>query len=417
MDYEKLSDKTIKIVFDRFNAINTEWLELQAEHFAKINNEFSKLDKWQQYEIMKKNAEKVKIDIDKAVNESILDIQEIYRELGEMRYSDARKLYIYQGIKQIPFAQNIALQRIIKAQAKITKNKLINLANTTVKSLSYRDAIDIAVTKATLGTESYNNAIRSVIKQQAKIGLSYYTPKVEYESGIRIRLDSSVRMNVLEGIRTTNISIAEQIGDEYGADGVEITAHGLCAEDHIEINGKTYSKKEWERTNGRLERKVGTLNCKHFAIPILLNISKPSNTKQQIEEMNKRSMEKIQPFKERDKKYTKYLEKNNVKLSGEPLKDYALLKEKGLKQPPPYYNIEKSRYKWTQEQRKIETQIRYQKDIANMAKVSGNDSLRREAQANINKLTKKYDDMSKATGLIEKKERMQVSGFRAVKIK
>lgn len=75
----------------------------------------------------------------------------------------------------------------------------------------------------------------------------------------------------------------------------------------------------------------------------------------------------------------------------------------------------KSRYEWTQEQRKIETAIRYQKDIANTAKHSGDMVARREAQATINALLERYKKVSEAAGLYEKPERMRVTGFHKVK--
>ena len=67
-------------------------------------------------------------------------------------------------------------------------------------------------------------------------------------------------------------------------------------------------------------------------------------------------------------------------------------------------------------QRKIESAIRNQKDLANIAKAAGNDDLRRKAQHKINLLTSKYDKFSKAADLPTKVERMNVKGFRSVRV-
>lgn len=67
-------------------------------------------------------------------------------------------------------------------------------------------------------------------------------------------------------------------------------------------------------------------------------------------------------------------------------------------------------------QRQLETAVRAEKDRAVMAKAAGNDEIRQEAQKKINQLTSKYADFSKASGLPTKVERMQVKGFRSVKI-
>lgn len=46
----------------------------------------------------------------------------------------------------------------------------------------------------------------------------------------------------------------------------------------------------------------------------------------------------------------------------------------------------RSRYQWTQEQRRIETAIRREKDVAIAAKAAGDDVLRRQCQQRINDL-------------------------------
>jgi hypothetical protein len=77
--------------------------------------------------------------------------------------------------------------------------------------------------------------------------------------------------------------------------------------------------------------------------------------------------------------------------------------------------LTKSRYEWTQEQRRIETAIRTQKDIAVAAKASGDMVTRRECAAVIRALDKYYGKITDAAELLAKPERMRVAGFRAVK--
>ena len=76
----------------------------------------------------------------------------------------------------------------------------------------------------------------------------------------------------------------------------------------------------------------------------------------------------------------------------------------------------KTRYQWSQEMRKVETAVRQQKDVANLAKASGDDVARREAQSKINRLQEYYDKLTEKAGIQAEKERMTVSGFRAVKV-
>ena len=89
----------------------------------------------------------------------------------------------------------------------------------------------------------YNSTIRETVKRIGKEGL-----QVEYESTYlavdgqlkhrRRRLDSAVRQNVLDGIRQVQQKAQELIGEEIGADGVDITAHPNSAPDHEPVQGR-----------------------------------------------------------------------------------------------------------------------------------------------------------------------------------
>ncbi len=74
-------------------------------------------------------------------------------------------------------------------------------------------------------------------------------------------------------------------------------------------------------------------------------------------------------------------------------------------------------YEATQAQRKLEREIRKQKNRAIIAKAAGDDDMRRVAQMRINQLTDKYKELSDAFGIPTKAERMSVSGYRPVKEK
>ena len=78
---------------------------------------------------------------------------------------------------------------------------------------------------------------------------------------------------------------------------------------------------------------------------------------------------------------------------------------------------EYTKYECTQLQRKLELEIRKQKDTQIMAKASGNMELVGEAQQKITQLTHKYKELSDVSGLPTKMQRMRVSGYKRTKIK
>ena len=115
-------------------------------------------------------------------------------------------------------------------------------------------------------------------------------------------------------------------------------------------------------------------NCKHTIFPVVLGVSEPAHSPEELAAYARNSREAIE-------------------IDGRV----------------------KTRYEWTQEQRRTETAIRRQKDVANLAKASGDDVLRREAQSHINTLQEHYARISAGAGLTQQPERAAVAGFRRVK--
>ena len=70
----------------------------------------------------------------------------------------------------------------------------------------------------------------------------------------------------------------------------------------------------------------------------------------------------------------------------------------------------------TQLQRRIELAIRKQKDTQILARASGDKELIEQSQNKIRLLINKYNDLCKTSGLLPKKQRMSVSGYRKVKV-
>ena len=55
---------------------------------------------------------------------------------------------------------------------------------------------------------------------------------VDYASGYLRRLDSSVRMNIMDGVRRLNRELQIQFGEEFGADWLEVSHHENLAPDY-----------------------------------------------------------------------------------------------------------------------------------------------------------------------------------------
>lgn len=326
-------------------------------------------------------------EIANATNKTISEIQYMLEQVGLNGYEAARALYEYRGIEYIPLSENKFMQRFIASVSERTSKSLWNLSQTTALQIwkngkttpivfagGYKDIIDQAITNASLGVQDFNGAMRHSLRQLGESGLRV----MEYESGYTRRLDSAVRMNLLEGIRQVNQGVQNQIGEEIGADGVEISAHGFCAPDHVDIQGKQLTKKEyekWDNAHAYPARQIGKLNCQHYIMHIIIGVSEPVHSPEELEALKKRN-------------------------------------DEGITYEGKHY----TGYEATQMQRQLESQIRAEKDKQILAAASGDNVLRREAQAKINLLTSKYRSFSNASGLRYKSNRTSITDFKRVKV-
>lgn len=317
---------------------------------------------------------------------NIKDIQIIFEEVAKENQLFAKQFYDYRNIKYIPYEKNIALQNQVNAIAKITQEQYKNFANTlafarkdingkiiyTDLSKTYQNVIDEAVLSVSQGKDTFQNEMYRVIKELGNSGIK----TVDYASGYARRLDSAVRMNLKGALRDMSITLQKQFGEEFGADGVEVSHHENSAPDHIDtVDGKQFSNEEFKKLNSELKRPVGQLNCYHYIFSIILGVSKPEYSKEQLK------------------------------------KDKAK-NEKGAILDGKHYTL----YEVTQLQRKLETEIRKAKDTQILGKASGIKENVEESQLKITELTQKYKEISKISGLPTKLERARVSGYKRINI-
>ena len=394
-------EKLVQILIDRINALNEDILTIIGNRIKEIGELTpTQVHQIQQMLMYDTDINTIVQKLAEVTNMNVNDIYNMFEYSAKTNQDFAKQFYKARGISYIPYAQNKALKEQIKAIAKITAKEYANISRTsaigyTVKDLkgnmvfkdissAYKDIIDKAILNAGQGKTTYQQEMRNAIKQIGQSGLK----TIDYESGRSVRLDSAIRMNILEGLRTLTNQIQQQFGEEFGADGVEISHHINSAPDHIDtvdgkqfslngdkvVNGKLY--KDFNTVNNSLDRQVSTLNCRHYIFSIVLGVNKPQYTDKQLEEDKKKNK---QGFDFEGKHYSNY--------DGEQL------------------------------QRLIEREIRKQKDIQILAKSSGDKELTLQAQTKITQLTTKYKQLCNVSGLPNQlKTRGSVSGYRRINI-
>lgn len=349
--------------------------------------------------------EKITKELARVSKLNVNDIYKIFEEVAKNDYEFAKQFYDYRKKKYIPWDENKALQQQVKALAKITAKEYANLTKTlafathdkngkivyTELSKMYQQLLDEAVLNVGQGKETFNNAMYRTIKELAESGIR----TIDYESGRSMRIDSATKMLMKGALRNLHNETQQQFGEEFDADGVEISVHLNPAPDHEKVQGRQFSNIEFEKfqndtdaisydgilfpaiaeETGYDRRAISQYNCYHYIFSIVLGVNKPEYSDKQLQEI---------------------IDKNN----------------EGFELDGKHY----TNYQGTQLQRQLETEIRKQKDIQIMARASGNDLLVYESQEKISQLTSKYKQLSKASGLPTKMDRMRVSGYKRVKI-
>ena len=392
MKDDKKLELLLERFYNRFNQYNTKVLEKMGEAIKKFDG-VSPTVAHQIAQELKYGADidDLIAELSKLSGKSIKDIEEAFDLVAEENVAFAEVYAKAKNKEFVNYKDNKQLQRLVKGIAGETNATFKNISRAKAigfvlkdangkkvfKSLkqTYNDLIDEAVFNVTTGVTDYQSAMRSVMKQLADSGVKIHEEKVGYKSGYNVRIDSAVRQNVLTGIRQVNLEVQKQVGREYGANGIEVSAHSPCAEDHLHIQGKQYSNAEFKRLNGNLERPIGEYNCRHFVFSIVLGVSQPSYSQKMLNKMNKESRSIIEY---EGNKYTKY--------------------------------------EATQVQRKLETAIRKEKDRQIIARASGDKDGVSIAQSNISTLTSKYNDFSRNAGLETYKNRLAVSGYKRTSV-
>lgn len=404
---EKQINAIIERLTRRVEQANTYFLDEIGKNVARLKT-LKPSDAHKLAQILKYggNYQDIVKKISKYMKSNVNDVDDILSNFARNDQNFYEKFYKYRNIPFIPFNENTALKRQLDAYKKVIKTGLYSFTRTNVLGYTIRDinnkvqfyglketynrVIDEALLNLTQGKETFDRSMSRIMKEIGGSGLK----KIDYDTGRTMRLDSAVRMHMLDGIRNLHNANQELFGEEFDADGFEISVHSNPAPDHAKVQGRQFSKKQYARLqNGEVAkdvygrnytldhdengsyRPISDLNCYHYVFSIILGVNKPQYSDEQLQELENES-------------------KRKIKIDG---KEYT-------------------KYECTQLQRNLERRIREQKDIQIMGKSSDNKALINDAQQKITQLTKKYKEVSDKSNLPTKINRLKVSGYKRTKI-
>lgn len=330
---------------------------------------------------VKQDMEAITKELARVTGYNISQIEQMYGELLEEQHLANQPLYDYRGKKFVPFSENRELQAIARAYAKTTGETMINLAKT--KGLGildsngktiglqryYTDILDKAVMQVTTGTTDFYTAMRDSIVELGGSGI-----RVDYGGGVTRRLDTVVRQNMLWGAKQASIEYNDMIGEELGCDGIEIDFHSNPRPSHEFMQGKQYVLGKARTINGihfesadeALER-LQDYGCLHFKTPIICGVSEPVYSAEELKRLNEEN--------------AKTYEINGKEVTG---------------------------YEATQQMRRLETAVRNEKSIRDLARASGDKELVKQCTQKIMGYQFKYNEISEITGISREPKRMSV---------
>ena len=402
---QEQAEKIIERLVDRIELANTYFLQNIGSAVAKIK-ELTPSQAHQLVQMLKYGGKYDDIvrELAKYTGLNLKDVDKIFAEYAKKDQLFYEKFYRYRNIPFVEYAENEALKKQTEALARIAEKEMYNFARTNVLGYTIRDAkgkpqfyglretynrvLDEALLNVDQGKETFDQAVSKILNDIGGSGLK----TLEYESGRSVRLDSVVRMHLQSRLRELHNENQKMFGEEFGYDGIEISVHLNPAPDHADVQGRQFSIEEYEKLNsgdfatdykGRFYtldhdgkngyRPISELNCYHYIFPIILGVSDPEYSEEQLKKINDDN-------------------------------------EKGFDFEGKHY----TNYQGTQLQRSLERKIREQKDIQILGKASNNKELIGRSQEKIRMLTDKYKQLSQESGLPTKADRLRVSNYKRV---
>lgn len=390
-------NKAVDVIAERYRKLNTRYIRMIAEQIGDIGELNAKsLNQIAEMVRMNTNLTKIIAELNQLTQLTEKDVDDIMDRVMNDEVMDARYMPYYAaqtGLPQSEITPEIArqyvgsnamqrLQTVTLAMAANTADRLENLSNTTAVSQPYRQAIDRAVMAVQEGVTSYTEAMRDTVRELGHAGMQVY-----YESGYHRRLDTAVRQNILDATGQLAQTCAIMVGESLDYNAMEISAHAMSAPDHEPVQGRVFMMDEFYKlqqdspckdVDGKeyeaIRRPISEWNCGHMAYPFDTRYSERKWTDEELQ---------------------KLIDDN----------------KKGCKIGDKHYSL----YETSQIMRRIETDIRREKDTAVAAHAAGDEQLRVDCQLRINHLSGLYKQVTDASGLSPQRERMMVEGFRRVK--
>ena len=392
-------EKLLARVINRQEKLNTYIIQKIAERVREIGNLLpSEVHTLEQILKSGTDIKEIEDKIAELTKLNVHDIEQIFIYVANDAYRDKKPYYDYRQTPYVSFLENDNIQNIIKTITALAvlqyldsigslvfmmfTSKSSNTPQPMSVKTTYNTVVNCAIQALSSGLD-YKTITARLLQQLADSSLRTLlseTNDVFYTTQMTVEL----KRQLLNYIRDLNQQIQDELGRQLGADGKEISVHEMSAPDHEPIQGHQFTDAEYEKlqneqdfedVNGSkfsaITRAIGTWNCRHFTYSIIVGFSKPRFTQEELD---------------------KNIERNQAGYTNSRGRHRTL-------------------YECTQEQRRLERQIRSAKHTIIAGRASSNDILLDRGRANLAKYTKQYSSFSRACGIPTEPNNCYVEGY------
>ena len=347
---------------------------------------------WQinRLKILGYSSEDIEVSLKETLNATYPGMFELYDKVINWEYVRNKDVYEQINAEYIPYEENEQLQQITEGIKRQTRDELDNITRSLGFYLDYGDGrrvltplaqvyqgfLDAACMDIVSGAFDYNSVLRRVVTQLTNSGLR----QIDYASGRANRIDVAARRAIMTGMSQITGKITDYNAEKLGADHFEVAWHSGARPTHAVWQGKVWTREQLVNVCG-LGSATGLLgvNCYHEYYPFFPGISERNWTDEWLEEKKR--------------------QENTPKTFGG--KEYTL-------------------YEAKQQQRKMETAMRAQREKVKLLEAGGADPDEvMLARAKYQGQLDEYAKFSRKMGFKQERERVyqDMQGFVATNTK
>ena len=347
---------------------------------------------WQinRLKILGYSSEDIEASLKETLNATYPEMFELYDKVINWEYVRNKDVYEQINAEYIPYNENEQFKQITEGIKRQTQRDLENITQSLGFYLDYGDGrrvltplaqvyqgfLDAACMDIVSGAFDYNSVLRRVVTQLTNSGLR----QIDYVSGRSNRIDVAARRAIMTGMSQITGKITDYNAEKLGADHFEVAWHSGARPTHAVWQGKVWTREQLINVCG-LGSATGLLgiNCYHEYYPFFPGISERNWTDEWLEEKKR--------------------QENTPKTFGG--KEYTL-------------------YEAKQQQRKMETAMRAQREKVKLLEAGGADPDEvMLARAKYQGQLDEYAKFSRKMGFKQERERvyLDMQGFVATNTK